>query len=462
VGYTNSLVAASKAESQQSYEAAVQSYAEAAKFDPFSAETQFHWATCLLAQTNNVQAREHFEKARDYDALPFRADSRINQIIKETAGRYAGPDLVLSDAVALVSSHSPSRIAGEESFYEHVHFNFDGNYRLAQAWADQVSHLLPASNTSTAKTDWASQELCERRLGLTDWNRYAVLEDMLGRLSQPPFPAQANHKAQLAALRAQIKELRQSMNETAATRARQLYQEALQAAPEDHRLHENFAEFCDLTGALQEAVAEWERVSQLIPQHHLAYFQTGRLLRRMGKLDEATKWLEQAVTLRPDLAPGWLELGNIHAARGELELALKDYAREKELTPQDYHVYYYIARVLSRQKQSPDAIQNFRQSLKLQPNYWEAHYALGEELAFSDQTSEARDEFQATLRQKPDYAPAHLNLGVALLKLGDADGALREFAETQRLEPQNQTAQSYIQHIQQARATPIQRPRQNQ
>src|SRR5262249_40056674 len=157
-------------------------FEKASKLDPFCAEIQFEWARCLLGETNHAEALEHFEKARDYDALPFRADSRINRIISEIGTSMAGSDLVLSDAISLVASNSPGAIPGQEWFYEHVHFNFDGNYRLARAWADQVARFLPAVITNAAKGDWAPQDLCERTLGLTDWNRYSVLEDMLNRL----------------------------------------------------------------------------------------------------------------------------------------------------------------------------------------------------------------------------------------------------------------------------------------
>ncbi len=71
----------------------------------------------------------------------------------------------------------PSRILGEETFYEHVHFNFNGNYRLARAWAEQVQRFLPEPVRSHAAGGWASQETCERLLGLTDWNRNLVLQE---------------------------------------------------------------------------------------------------------------------------------------------------------------------------------------------------------------------------------------------------------------------------------------------
>jgi hypothetical protein len=45
---------------------------------------------CLMGLSNSAAARSHFEQARDEDALPFRADSRINSMITQTGSRLAG------------------------------------------------------------------------------------------------------------------------------------------------------------------------------------------------------------------------------------------------------------------------------------------------------------------------------------------------------------------------------------
>ena len=55
----------------------------------------------------------------------------------------ASANLVLCDAAGALAVESPAGICGQESFYEHVHLCFDGNYRLAGAWAAQVERLLP-------------------------------------------------------------------------------------------------------------------------------------------------------------------------------------------------------------------------------------------------------------------------------------------------------------------------------
>lgn len=438
---------ASAAEAQDRFADAAQLSERAARLDSRSAAWQFRWAEDLLRLTNATAALPHFAASRDLDALPFRADSRINALIQAAGQQPAGAHLLFCDAVGSLASASPEGIPGAESFYEHVHLNFDGNYRLARAWANEVERFLPAALTNGASADWATQDVCERRLGLTDWNRVAVIQDVIRRMHQPPFTGQSNRARRLASLQAWEQAVRQRMDTNAAARARAVYLAALKQAPDDHRLHENFAEFLEAVGDLPLATAEWQQVCDLIPQHHLAFFQVGRLSARQGRMAEAETALRRAVTLRPDLSAGWFELGRLHAAEGRFAVALADFERSRRLVPQYDRVYYEIGLVYSKLNRGAEAINSFRQALRLDPNSWEARSRLGEELAFAGQVAAARSEFEQVIRLKPDYALAHLNLGVALFKLRRVGEARQQFAEALRLDPQNQRAADYLRQL---------------
>ena len=248
-------------------------FERASLLDPGFAELHFRWAQCLLELTNNAAARAQFESARDDDALPFRADSALDALIRQTALRLAGPDLVLCDAVGLMASNSPVGITGQESFYEHVHLTFDGNYRLALAFARQVASFLPGEIVRQASPDWASQQTCEQDLGLTDWNRRDVYENMRRRFLQPPFSAQPDHTERARAWELRVEQIQRQLNATNAEAARQIYQTAIARRPEDFRLHANFAAFLEATRDLPGAVAEWEKVEALLPHHYLAAYQ---------------------------------------------------------------------------------------------------------------------------------------------------------------------------------------------
>ena len=125
-----------------------------------------------------------------------------------------------------------------------MHFTFDGNYQLGHTWAEQVEKMLPADITRAARTNvWISQKTCDRLLGLTDWNRGAVTEMMIDRLHHPPLSGQSNNAGRMQLLRDELKDLRQRVNPAAAQQASEIYLSAINRAPQDYLLHENFAEF---------------------------------------------------------------------------------------------------------------------------------------------------------------------------------------------------------------------------
>jgi tetratricopeptide (TPR) repeat protein len=433
------------AQTRGDFVTAAQDCESAAKLDPTFAELQFRWAQCLLRLTNDAAAAEHFSLARDFDALPFRTTSKINDLTASAARRVAGPGLVLFDAVKMTGGISPGGVAGEELFYEHAHFNFDGNYVMGRSWAGLVRTLLSPEAMIGEASEWPSQQACDKLLGLSDWSRAAVYENMLARLAEPPFNTQLDHAGREGLLNAQLAQVRAKLTPQAATETRAAYEDAIRKRPDDHWLHEQYADFLEANGDPSHAVSQWEAARDLTPHYHLAYYQIGRLLAAQGKTAEAQAPLLHALNLRPDLGAGWFELGKIHVTEGKPQLALQEFERSRKLVPENYHVYFHEGRALSKLQKRSDAIAMFRQAIERGPkNYWEAHYALGEELAFDGRTKEAAQEFAEVIRVRPEVAMAHLNLGVALTQFGKLDDALKEFEETLRLDPQNKLAPGYL------------------
>ena len=144
---------------------ALKKYDQAAAIDPQYAELQFRSGRCELALTNSERALSDFELARDDDTLAFRADTRINQIIEEAAQAKANHGIYFLDADKALAQSSPAKIPDNELFYEHVHLNFDGNYLLARAFAEQTLKLLPKSILAQDKSEWASAELWRAAAG---------------------------------------------------------------------------------------------------------------------------------------------------------------------------------------------------------------------------------------------------------------------------------------------------------
>ncbi|HUD48331.1 MAG TPA: tetratricopeptide repeat protein [Candidatus Baltobacteraceae bacterium] len=433
---------AGAAELNGDWKSAAVDFAAAAALDPQRADAQFGEGECLWRLNDAAGAAGPLQKACDCDALPFRADSRINGIIRQTGQQWAAPGLVLCDAAA--SLPAAGHIPGQETFYEHVHFNFDGNYRLALLWATQAERLLPGDVKSKVKGGWASQELCEARLGLTDWNRVNVLKAVRQRLEQPPLNSQSNNQRRVSEVAAEIDRLMRHRDATAAANARALYNDAIARAPGDYMLHENYGAFLAWTGDLKQAALEWKQARVVMPRNPFAFLIEGQLWEAQGDLSSAREAYRQAAMLHPRYAEAWFELGKLDAVEGKLENALKEYQQSAALMPNDARIYLQMGKALSLLQRSEESVRNFRRALALDAANWEAHYALGGELGQHGGIAEAKAEFEQVIRLQPQFAMGHLNLGVALLKLNDPAGARQQFTETLRLDPANESARNYL------------------
>ena len=438
-----------QAEDRGNFAGAAKAFALAAALDPHVAELQFRWGQSLLQLQEYATAQEHLQLACDDDALPFRADSRLNSIIAATGRQMANDHLVLFNAASVLANNVTSGILGDETFYEHVHFNFDGNYRLGRAWAEQVAGLLPAGIKGTAVTNgWASQTACELRLGLSDWNRTFIYREMIDRLGKPPLSNQLDNAARMKILEAEVEECRSRMNPTHAAQAETDFQTAVQCVPDDYFLRENYAVFLQLVGNLSQATAQWRVIHDLLPQDFLANFELGRMLELREQWADAEVSFRRAVGLRPTLTEGWIELGNVLAYQGEFEGALASYSTVLKQLPQDEQTMFRIGKVLAKLNKHAEAIEEYRAAIRVNTSDWEPHFELGGELDSAGQVAEAGKEFGEAARLSPNNARTHFNYGVELAKQNRLDEAQHEFEETIHLDPTYNKAQEYLDQIQ--------------
>ena len=453
-------------------------YQQAATIDPWFADLQFRMGRCDLALTNDDQARRDFELARDYDALDFRSDTRINSVIREAADRHAGQGVLLLDTAGAVAQNSPEGIPGMELFFEHVHFNFAGNYLLALNFAEQVKKLLPASVTARDAGNWASPELCNSRLALTVWDRLGVWQRVLRLVTSPPFTGQFNHDAMLKIYEAKWAETKSLMNTQTPEQAQQIYEQALALAPEDSFLHLNFVAFLEKAGSPTKAALEAQRCCELVPQKPELYFHTGTLLVRDGKPaeaanyfsralairsdyaeaqnamgeilanqqkpDEATAWFNHAIRSNPEYVEPYINLGFLQQSQGDADAAMASYQQAASLEPEGPADYFNRANIAASRYQWDEAIACLRAVIKARPDFWQARYQLGVQLAAKGQMDEAEQQFSEIIRDRPDFIPAHLDLGTALVTQGKRDQALAEFHAVLQLDPANASAKQQI------------------
>jgi len=415
-------------------------FQEAAEILPRSAEAHFQLATCLLRLTNATAALPHFLQAVDDDTLPFRADSRINDIIRTMARRSPGESLSLCDAAETLAATNSDGIPGEELFYEHVHLNPNGNYALALAWARLVEKQLSPALKRGARPSWASQAESEQWLGLTDWNRVSILEDILRRIQRPPFNGQSRNAQQLARLRSEIAQLQQGLTSDTAAQAQQVYLRALDRAPGNFRLHQNYAEFLEARQEWKPVIAEREKVCELLPYFYFPYYALGLDLKDAGALAEARAALLKAALLSPFQGDVRLELGIVCGRQGDWEQARRELEAARRFSPEDPQPLLYLGEVLWKLQRRAEAITVLREAIRLAPSDWQPHYRLASDLAHEGQFPAAAAEYQEALRLNPSSVKTKLGLTAVLLSLGRQLDALQQIDEALKLEPTNQAA----------------------
>ena len=468
-------------ESANDFQGALKKYEQASAIDPQYAVLHFRMGQCQLALTNSNEALHEFELARDYDTLAFRADTRINNIIGNSANACHNQGVYALDAAKILAQDSPSHIPGNGLFYEHVHFNFHGNYVLGRMYAEETAKLLPKYVKARDRGKWASEEFCDQRLAVSPWDRYRVWQEILSRIDGPPYTEQLTHAASIKQCQDKFAEWKSRMDSEKPEQTRQMYEDALALAPNDSFLHFNFAQYLGAQGDLARATRQAQKVCELLPEDPAQYYDIGNLLILQGKIDEAQSYYSRALAIdrnfvnalngrglilanrqkseeamacfkhalreNPNSVETYINLGVLEQTRGNLKQARVYYQQAARLQPQGLADYLNEAVAAATLGQHSRAVEYFEMVNQLKPEFWQAHYLLGVELADQGKIHEARLQFSQAIRYRPDFAEAHLELGLMLVKQQEFDEALTQFQIVLQLDPANQAARQQIQTV---------------
>ena len=302
-------------EAAGSFEAALVPYTEAAALDPDFAELQFRLGTCHLAAGDPEKALAAFARARDHDALAVRADSRINQIIREAIARPRDGTVSGVDAVAALARLAPDGIPGQALFYEHVHLTMEGNLQLARLLAANVADQLPPSvAASGGPGDPATEaEACAQRLAATLWDQKRVWNKALLRIAVSPFTTQSSHSRNTAYCRARMDAVDARTTPGSPAQDRLLYESALQLHPDDTQVRWNYAQFFEKLGFLPEAIEQGRIICELLPHAPYPHYFVGSLLAREGQADQAATYFRRALAIDPHFSSARTELRQLES-----------------------------------------------------------------------------------------------------------------------------------------------------
>ncbi|MDA7645069.1 tetratricopeptide repeat protein [Verrucomicrobia bacterium] len=292
---------------------AIIEFTKAEAIDSEFAELIYRMATCFQRIENVTKANTYFSKARDLDALPFRADSRLNDVIRKVGRDHTDGEVVLLEADRLVgeSVEAVNGVPGLETFYEHVHFRFSGDYRLAALFFDRVQSLLGTKlglgDGEIVETP--SLEDCAAALAYNRVNEGLLESSVMDMTSHAPFLDQIDHNSRREASQARLKERYGGLNTDDVAETFRIYQTAMDQYPDDWnlayllaRLHFTFHNF-------DAARENLKRASELMP--HVLEVRLGytRALIETKRFEEALR----EIAIMQKMAP---ESAEVEAAHG--------------------------------------------------------------------------------------------------------------------------------------------------
>lgn len=101
--------------------------------DSLKAGICFEQANRYYEQGSMAKAREAYARAKELDALRFRAPEEINEITERMSRKYQ--NVVFVDVKKMFETCSPDQVMGKELFLEHLHPNLRGHFLISEALA---------------------------------------------------------------------------------------------------------------------------------------------------------------------------------------------------------------------------------------------------------------------------------------------------------------------------------------
>lgn len=404
------------------YTDAVRHYLAAAEIDDSYAELQFRLGRCYWAMKEYDKAREKYIQARELDALRLRADNQINNIIRSVAGDKTAEGVYLVDAVKVTEKNSPHDIPGEKLFYEHVHYNFNGNYLLAGTVFEQVEQILPdwIKAHKTNKPLVTSQE-CEQHLAYTDWDRLQIAYYILNSFTKKtPFTSRLDNKKLVERMAKEAKALETYRAQESLKKSAAQYRQAIRMWPGDWQLHWKYGQllFIDLKNH-RAAAEQFRLVNKYCPHSYFGYTALGEASATLGDFDGAVAGLLEAARIKPTHFGAYFRLASLYKHLGKIDKAREYYAKTLKYHPGHVPACANLATILFNQGKIVEAEQTIRQGKIYAPQSLDLNYYLGIMFERQGRTREAIEEFRTILQRDPNSTKARNKLNALLKKANE-------------------------------------------
>ncbi len=298
--WEESFHAAEAATRAGDFAAAETSYRAALAIDDRHAELVFRLGRLTLQAGRDDEARTLLGRALELDALRFRTDSTMNDVIREV-GADGSHGAQAVDLTRNLAARSPHGIVGDEFLYEHVHLTFRGAYEVAGELFSRVAADLErrgmVGKVMPVPFDYDEARV---RLGYNAYEQAMIAQEMINRFRKAPFTGQSDDKIRLQAWERRAELAGQLLARPEATAALDAAaRRAMELAPNDWILARNTGAMLVSRNVPNEALPLLERAAAWIDDDVDTLIAWGLAQRALGHGTEADAIFARARQLEP-------------------------------------------------------------------------------------------------------------------------------------------------------------------
>jgi len=417
------------------YAGALVEYKKALAIDDRYADLAYGMGQCLLKLKKQDEARDFLIRARDLDTLRFRADTSINQVVRDQAKALASKDASLLDLVGVLEQVNQGRPLGKALLLDHVHLNVSANFHAAKAAMASIKGLFPAAGLeSPTLPDDALYAQNQTRLLFDVQEQYKQAMVMYLRKTRPPFEGQLDHDTELTGMRAELFQLRRQVKE--AKESESTYTQLLTTAPEDLFLIRRYGDFLLKSKRTTQAIELYKEAYAGHPYDTSfravlakAYASAGGHKTAMGVLmsDQGPTPCTEKRAL--------LTLGSFYVKQRRYPDALQVYSRLDEIAPMQEDILVNLASALSSKGDLTKALQVLNQALQVNPESVPAMINMGNYHVKRGETQKALSWFERAAKIDPyNYIP-QFSVGMQKLTLGEVSDGMKYVTQSVHLKP---------------------------
>ncbi|MDZ7332659.1 MAG: tetratricopeptide repeat protein [candidate division KSB1 bacterium] len=221
----------------------------------------------------------------------------------------------------------------------------------------------------------------------------------------------------------------------------------VKAYPGNAYLHRTLAYFLDSRGQTEEAIAEYQKATEIDPSRPADWKALGNLYIKTNQIQEATQAFEKAAELDPKDQDTQKILSRLYKTTGDSEAAIKRMEEVKRLDPNNAENLFNLGREYFNLGDFNNAILNLELMLKLKPNDVTAMEYLGNALQNRGDFRRAINVYNEILKLKSDNIKVMCDMATSYRELGQFPTARNYARQALSIDPKYGLARIVIGEI---------------